>query len=74
MASSGYSVHNGYEPSSPSHCSSTGSSEEPADDGVQYCQCAQSEEESFVHCGVCGSIAFSGSYCPMLCNVIIIED
>ena len=28
--SSGYSVVNGYEPSSPNHCSSTGSSDEPA--------------------------------------------
>ena len=28
-----------YEPSSPSHISSTGSSEEPAEDAVQYCCC-----------------------------------
>ena len=67
------SVVNGFEPSSPSHISSTGSSDEPADDAAQYCQCAESED-SFVHCGVCGTIAYDGSFCPMLCNVIIIED
>ena len=68
------SVVNGFEPSSPSHISSTGSNEEPAEDAVQFCQCAQSEEDSFVHCGVCGSIVDARSYCPMLCNVIIIEN
>ena len=56
------------------HCSSIGSSDEPVVDAVENCQCAQSEEDSFVHCSVCGSIVDSGSYCPMLCNVIIIED
>jgi hypothetical protein len=35
--SSCYSVVNGYEPSSPSLISSTGSTEEPADDAVEYC-------------------------------------
>ena len=33
-------VVNGFEPSSPSHISSTGSSNEPAEDAVQYYQCA----------------------------------
>ena len=35
--SSAYSVVNGYEPSSPSHYSSIGSSVEPVEDVVQYC-------------------------------------
>ena len=35
--SSAYSIVNGYEPSSPSHCSSTGSSDELVEDDVQYC-------------------------------------
>ena len=69
-----YSVVNGYEPSCPSHCSSTGSSEEPTEDAIQYCQCAQSEGDSFIHCGVSGSITDTGTYCPMLYNVIILED
>ena len=68
------SVVNGFEPSSPNHISSTGSSKDPAEDAVQYCQCAQNEEDSFIHCAVCGSITDPGSYCPMLCNVIILED
>ena len=69
-----YSVVNDYEPSSPSHISSTGSSEEPAEDVVQYCQCAKNEEDSFIHCGVCGSITDPGTYCPMLCSIIILDD
>ena len=68
------SVVNGFEPSSPSHISSTGSSKDPAKDVVQYCQYAQSEEDSFIHCGVCGTITDTGTYCPMLCNIIILED
>jgi hypothetical protein len=35
--SSCYNVVNGYEPSSPSLISSTGSTEELADDAVEYC-------------------------------------
>jgi hypothetical protein len=35
--SSCYSIVNGYEPSSPSLISSIGSTEEPADDAVEYC-------------------------------------
>lgn len=63
-----YSVVNGYEPSSPSHNSSTGSSKEPAEDGVEVCQCP------LPACGVCGSFIERGSYCPQLCDVIILED
>ena len=63
-----YSIVNGYEPSSPSHISSIDSSEEPAEDAVQYYQCAQSEEDSFIACCVCGSIIELGTYCP--CSVM----
>ena len=69
-----YNVVNGYEPSSPSYISNTGSSEEPGEDVVQYCQCAKSEEDSFIQCGICGSIIDLKTYCPLLCNVIILED
>ena len=69
-----YSVVNGYEPSSPSHISSTGSSGEPVEDAIQYCQCAQSEEDSFIACCVCGSMIKPRTYCPLLCNIIILED
>ena len=69
-----YSVVNGYEPSSPSHISSTSFSEEPVEDAVQYCQCAQSEKDSFISYCVCGSIIEPGTYWPLLCNVIILED
>jgi hypothetical protein len=66
-----YSVVNGFEPSSPSHISSTGSSKvpvEPADDAVESCQCP------FPTCSVCGSFIEPGSYCPQLCDVIVLED
>jgi hypothetical protein len=46
--SSCYSVVNGYEPSSPSLISSTGSTKEPADDAVQYCQYNVSDDEAFI--------------------------
>jgi hypothetical protein len=66
------SVVNGYEPSSPSHNSSTGSSpepaKEPAEDAVESCQCP------FPTCSVCGSFIEPGSYCPQLCDVIILAD
>ena len=68
------SVVNGFEPSSRSHISSTSSSDEPAKDDVQYYQCAQSKEDSFIHCGVCGTITDPRTYCPLLCNVIILKD
>jgi hypothetical protein len=50
--SSCYNVVNGYEPSSPSLISSTGSTEEPADDAVEYCQCTESDDEAFIECHV----------------------
>ena len=67
-----YSVVNGYEPSSPSHNSSTGSSMEPvlepAEDAAESCQCTHTP------CSVCGSLVERGTYCPQLCDVIILED
>jgi hypothetical protein len=53
--SSCYSIVNGNEPSSPSLISSTGSTEEPTDDAVEYCQCPESDDEAFIECQVCGS-------------------
>jgi hypothetical protein len=67
--SSSYSVVNGYEPSSPSLISSTGSTEEPPDDEVEYCQCSQSDDEAFMVCQVCGSFYEPGSYCPLFCDL-----
>jgi hypothetical protein len=65
----GYSVVNGYEPSSPSLISSTGSTEELADDAVEYCQCPDSDDEAFIECQVCGSFYEPGTYCPLLCDL-----
>jgi hypothetical protein len=69
--SSCYSVVNGYEPSSPSLISSTGSTEEPADDVVEYCQCTESDDEAFIECQVCGSFYEAGTYCPLFCDLPI---
>jgi hypothetical protein len=66
------SVVNGYEPSSPSHNSSSGSSVEPVlepvEDVAESCQCTHTT------CSVCSSLVEHGTYCPQLCGVIIIED
>jgi hypothetical protein len=71
--SSCYSVINGYEPSSPSLISSTGSTEEPVDDAVQYCQCTKSDDEAFIEYQACGSLYESGTYCPLLCDFPIAQ-
>jgi hypothetical protein len=68
-----YSVINGYEPSSPSLISSTGSTEEPADDAVQYCQCTESDDEACIECQACGSLYEPGTYCPLLCDFPIAQ-
>jgi hypothetical protein len=65
--SSYYSVINGYEPSSPSLISSSGSTEELADDAVEYCQCTASDDEAFIECHDCGSFYEPSTYCPLLC-------
>jgi hypothetical protein len=72
--SSCYNVVNGYEPSSPSLISSTGSTEEPADDAIEYCQCNESDDEAFIECQVCGSFYEPGTYCPLLCDFPIAEE
>jgi hypothetical protein len=64
--SSSYSVVNGYEPSSPSLISSTGSTEEPACDEVE---CPQSDDEAFMECQACGSFCEPGTYCPLFCDL-----
>jgi hypothetical protein len=69
--SSCYSVVNGYEPSSPSLISSTGSTEEPTDNAVEYCQCNENDDEAFIKCQVCGSFYELGTYCPLLCDLPI---
>jgi hypothetical protein len=71
--SSCFSVINGYEPSSPSLISSTGSTEEPANDAVQYCQCTESDDEAFIECQACGSLYKPGTYCPLLCDFPIAQ-
>jgi hypothetical protein len=67
--SSCYSVVNGYEPSSPSLISSTGSTKEPADDAVEYCQCPKNDDEAFIECQVCGSFYEPGTYCPLFSDL-----
>ena len=70
----GYSVINGYVPSSLSHISSIGSSEESAEDAIEFCQCPQNEDEAFIACCICGSFFEPRTYCPLLCDHPIIED
>jgi hypothetical protein len=60
--SSCYNVVNGYEPSSLSLISSTGSTEEQADDAVEYYQCPENNGEAFFECQVCGSFDEPGTY------------
>jgi hypothetical protein len=72
--SSCYSVINGYELSSLSLISSTGSTKEPADDVVEYCQCNESDDEAFIECQVCGSFYEPSTYCPLLCDLPIAEE
>jgi hypothetical protein len=72
--SSCYSVVNGYEPSSPSLISSTGSTEELADDAVEYCQCPESDGEAFIECQVCGSFYEPGTYCLLFCDLPIARE
>jgi hypothetical protein len=72
--SSCYSVVNGYEPSSPSLISSTGSTEEPVDDAVEYCQCPESDGEAFIECQVCGSFYEPGTYCTLFCDLPIAKE
>ena len=62
---SGYSVIDGYEPRSPSHCSSTGSNDEAIGDPVNVCQCPRMVF-GFSVCQVCGSFFWPGTLCPCL--------
>jgi hypothetical protein len=72
--SSCYNVVNGYEPSSPSLISSSGSTEEPVDDAVEYCQCTESDDEAFIECQGCGSFYEPGTYCPLLYGIPNAEE
>jgi hypothetical protein len=72
--SSCYNVVNGYEPSSPSLISSTGSTEEPADDAIEYCQYNESDDETFIECQVCGLFYEPGTYCPLFCDLPIVGE
>jgi hypothetical protein len=47
--------------------SSSGSTEEPIEDAVEYCQCTASDDEAFIECHDCGSFYEPGTYCPLLC-------
>jgi hypothetical protein len=67
--SSSYSVANGYEPSSPSLISSSGFTEEPVDNAVDYCQCTESDDDAFIECQDCGSFYEPGTYCHLLCDI-----
>jgi hypothetical protein len=72
--SSCFNVVNGYEPSSPSLISNTGSTNEPAVDAVEYCQCTESDDEAFIECQVCGSFYEPGTYCPLFCDLPIVGE
>jgi hypothetical protein len=52
-ASSCYSVVvGGFEPSSPTLSSSSGSNHVPGDDAVEYCQCIDSEDVALLECKI----------------------
>lgn len=72
--SSCYSVVNGYEPYSPSMISNTGFIEKPADNAVECCQYIESDDEAFIKCQVCGSCYEPDTYCPLFCDLPIVEE
>jgi hypothetical protein len=59
-------VFGGFEPTSLSLTSSSGSTPEPDDDAIEYCQCIDSEDVALLQCPDCGSFFELGTYCPRL--------
>jgi hypothetical protein len=58
-------VVGGFEPTSPTMSESTGSTHEPLDDEVEYCQCIHSEDMDLLECQDCGSFFEPGTFCPL---------
>jgi hypothetical protein len=53
----------GFEPSSPSLSSSSGSTHGPVDDAIEYCQCIDNDTSGVP---ICGSFFEPRTYCPQL--------
>jgi hypothetical protein len=56
----------GYEPSSSTVSSSSGTIHGPVDDAIGSCQCVESEDVALLECQDCGSFFEPGTYCPRL--------
>jgi hypothetical protein len=59
-------VVGGFEPSSPSLSSSSGSTHGPVDDAIEYCHCIDSEDVALLNYQDCSSFYELGTYCPQL--------
>jgi hypothetical protein len=61
----------GFEPSSPTLSSSSGSNDVSVDDAVEYCQCIDSEDVALLECQECGSFFEPGTYCPLILDLLL---
>jgi hypothetical protein len=61
----------GFEPTSPSLSSSSGSTHRPVDDAIAYCQCIDSEDVALLECQDCGSFFELGTYCPRFLDLYV---
>jgi hypothetical protein len=61
----------GFEPSSPTLSSSSGSNDVSVDDAVEYCQCIDSEDVALLECQDCGSFFEPGTYCPLFLDLLL---
>jgi hypothetical protein len=59
-------VFGGFEPTSPSLSSNSGSTHGLVDDAIEYCQCIVTEDVPLLECQDCGSFFELGTYCPRL--------
>jgi hypothetical protein len=59
-------VVGGFEPSSPTLSSSSGSTHGSVDDAIEYCHCIDSEDVALLNYQDCSSFYELGTYCPQL--------
>jgi hypothetical protein len=61
----------GFEPSSPTLSSSSGSNDLSVDDAIEYCQCIDSEDVALLECQDCGSFFEPRTYCPLFLDLLL---
>jgi hypothetical protein len=67
-------VDGGFEPTSPTMSSSSGSNHLPLDDAVEYCRCNDSEDVALQECQDCGSFFELGTYCPRFLELHLVRQ